>query len=91
LHSDINAVARTPESTIRLEQRIGAPAEHVFAAWIDPDRMTSWDAPTDDFKPTQAEVNLQVGGRYRVASCRRVKIKLPSSPASIAASIRFDP
>ena len=32
-----------------------------------PQRMTDWYAPTDDFGPTQAEVDLQVGGRYRVA------------------------
>ena len=40
LHSEITSVARTPESTIRLEQRVNAPAEQVFAAWIEPDRMT---------------------------------------------------
>jgi serine/threonine protein kinase len=67
LHSEITAVARTPESTIRLEQRINAPPEQVFAAWIDPERMTGWYAPSDEFKPTQAEVDFQVGGRYRVA------------------------
>ena len=67
LHSEITAVARTPESTIRLEQRVNAPAEQVFAAWIDPESMTVWYAPSDDFKPTQAEIDLQVGGQYRVA------------------------
>ncbi len=67
LHSEITAVARTPESTIRLEQHINAPAEQVFAAWVEPHRMTGWYAPTDDFAPTGAEVDLQVGGRYRVA------------------------
>jgi uncharacterized protein YndB with AHSA1/START domain len=29
--------------------------------------MTAWYAPTDEFGPTEAEVDLQVGGRYRVA------------------------
>jgi uncharacterized protein YndB with AHSA1/START domain/predicted Ser/Thr protein kinase len=67
LHSEITAVARTPESTIRLEQRVNAPAEQVFAAWLEPEAMSKWYAPTDDFKPTQAEVDAQVGGRYRVA------------------------
>ena len=67
LHSEVTAVARTPDTTIRLEQRINAPAEQVFAAWVDPQRMTGWYAPTDDFGPTQSEVDLHVGGRYRVA------------------------
>jgi serine/threonine protein kinase len=67
LQSEITALARTPESTIRIEQRINAPAGEVFAAWLDPSSMTKWYAPTDDFKPTGAEVDPQVGGRYRVA------------------------
>lgn len=67
LRAEINAVARTPESTIRLEQHIAAPVEDVFAAWIEPSSMTNWYAPTDDFAPTEAEVDCQVGGRYRVA------------------------
>jgi serine/threonine protein kinase len=67
LYGEITAIARTPESTIRLEQRIDAPAERVFAAWLDPHSMTRWYAPTDQFKPTQAEVDPEVGGRYRVA------------------------
>jgi uncharacterized protein YndB with AHSA1/START domain/predicted Ser/Thr protein kinase len=67
LHSEITDVARTPESTIRLEQRVSAPVEDVFNAWLEPRRMANWYAPTDDFKPTEAEVDPQVGGRYRVA------------------------
>jgi serine/threonine protein kinase len=67
LHAEVTAVARTPESTVRLEQRIDAPAEKVFAAWLDPRSMTGWYAPRDDFKPTQAELDPQVSGRYRVA------------------------
>jgi uncharacterized protein YndB with AHSA1/START domain/predicted Ser/Thr protein kinase len=67
LHAEITAVARTPESTIRLEQRVSAPAAQVFAAWLDPGTMSRWYAPTDQFKPTEAEVNPEVGGRYRVA------------------------
>ena len=67
LYSEITAIARTPESTVRLERRINAPADQVFAAWIEPRQMSEWYAPTDDFKLTQAEVDVQVGGRYRVA------------------------
>ncbi len=43
------------------------PAEQVFAAWTDPVRMADWYAPSDDFGPTGAEVDLQVGGFYRVS------------------------
>jgi serine/threonine protein kinase len=67
MQSEITAVARTPESTIRIEKRINAPAELVFEAWISPQQMAGWFAPTDDFGPTGAEVNAWVGGHYRVS------------------------
>jgi serine/threonine protein kinase len=66
LHAEITSLARTPESTIRLEQRVSAPVEHVFAAWLEPSIMTDWYAPSDAFKPTMVEVDPQVGGRYIV-------------------------
>jgi serine/threonine protein kinase len=67
LHSDIVALARTPETTIRVEKHIHAPAEQVFAAWTDPLQMADWYAPSDQFGPTGAEVDIQVGGQYRVS------------------------
>lgn len=66
LHSDVTALARTPESTVRLEKQIAAPVEQVFEAWTDPRGMAAWYAPSDDFGPTGAEVDVQVGGAYRV-------------------------
>jgi uncharacterized protein YndB with AHSA1/START domain/predicted Ser/Thr protein kinase len=66
MHRDITDLARTPESTIRIEKHIPAPPEQVFAVWTDPDRMADWYAPTDDFGPTIGEVDPQVGGAYRI-------------------------
>jgi serine/threonine protein kinase len=66
MHSDVVAVARTPESSIRLEKTIRAPAERVFETWTDARGMSDWYAPTDDFGPSTAEVDLQVGGQYRI-------------------------
>jgi uncharacterized protein YndB with AHSA1/START domain/predicted Ser/Thr protein kinase len=66
LHQDITTVARTPESTVRIEKHIPAPPEQVFALWIDPGRMADWYAPSDDFGPTIGEVDPHVGGPYRV-------------------------
>jgi uncharacterized protein YndB with AHSA1/START domain len=66
MHRDITSLARTPESTIRIEKHIPAPPEEVFAVWTDPDRMADWYAPSDDFGPTIGEVDLQVGGAYRI-------------------------
>ena len=66
MHRDITNLARTPESTIRIEKHIPAPPEQVFAAWVDLDRMADWYAPSDDFGPTIGEVDPQVGGAYRI-------------------------
>jgi serine/threonine protein kinase len=66
MHLDISNLSRMPESTIRIEKHIPAPPEQVFAVWTDPDGMADWYAPSDDFGPTVGEVDLQVGGQYRV-------------------------
>jgi serine/threonine protein kinase len=66
MHLDISNLSRTPESTIRIEKHIPAPPAHVFAAWTDPDQVADWYAPSDDFGPTIGEVDLQVGGQYRI-------------------------
>jgi serine/threonine protein kinase len=66
MNADVIELTRTPESTIRLTQSVPAPVEAVFAAWTDPQIMMNWLAPTDDFTTPIAEVDLQVGGHYRV-------------------------
>jgi uncharacterized protein YndB with AHSA1/START domain/predicted Ser/Thr protein kinase len=66
MHRAITDLARTPESTIRLETHVAAPPEQVFAVWIEPDQMADWYAPSDDFGPTIGEIDPQVGGAYRV-------------------------
>lgn len=66
LRADLLLVTRTRESIVRLEQEVSAPAEQVYAAWTDPAQMTEWLAPTDDFRTPIAEVDLKIGGRYRI-------------------------
>jgi uncharacterized protein YndB with AHSA1/START domain/tRNA A-37 threonylcarbamoyl transferase component Bud32 len=66
MNGDVIGLTRTPESTIRLTKTIPAPVEKVFAAWTDPALMVGWYAPTDDYTTPVAEVDLRVGGTYRV-------------------------
>ncbi len=66
MHRDLTNLTRSPESTIRLEAHIPAPPSRVFDAWVNPAQMDDWYAPGDDFGPTVGEVDLQVGGGYRV-------------------------
>ena len=66
MNTDLALLTRTPESTIRFEKNIPAPADQVFAAWTNPEQMARWYAPTDDFTTPIAEVDLRVGGKYKV-------------------------
>lgn len=66
LRTDLLAITRTPQSTVRLEQEVIASPEEVFAAWTDPTKMGDWYAPTDEFSTPIAEVDLNIGGQYRI-------------------------
>jgi serine/threonine protein kinase len=66
MQQEVVAIARTPETSIRLEKHIPAPADEVFAAWSDPREFADWFAPTDEFGPTEGEVDLHVGASYLV-------------------------
>lgn len=48
-----------------LQRAIPAPVDRVFSAWTDPKSIKGWFAPPDTETPL-AEVDLRVGGRYRI-------------------------
>lgn len=62
------------ESNIRLEvtRAFAAPRERVFRAWTDSKELNQWFAPSEDYS-TIAEVDLRVGGTYRIAMKHRKK------------------
>jgi serine/threonine protein kinase len=66
MNADVVGLTRTPETTIRLTKTISAPVEKVFEAWITPERMSDWYAPTDDYTTPIAEVEPRVGGRHLI-------------------------
>ena len=43
-----------------------APKEVVFSAWTNPDHMKHWLHPGPDWSNPVIEVDLRVGGRYRL-------------------------
>lgn len=43
-----------------------AAPEKVFAAWTDPAKLAKWFHPAPDAPDAQVEVDLRVGGRYRL-------------------------
>lgn len=48
-----------------IERRLDAPPDRVFRAWTEPAEMGAWFAP-DPAMDTEAEVDLRVGGSYRI-------------------------
>ena len=49
-----------------LKRRLKAAPEKVYEAWTQPEQMTRWWGVHDSPKPTIAETDLRVGGRFRV-------------------------
>lgn len=56
----------TQETTLQIKRTFAAPREKVFQAWTDPAALKRWFGPSDDFSTPVAEVDLRVGGRYRI-------------------------
>jgi uncharacterized protein YndB with AHSA1/START domain len=53
-------------TVLRITRRFAAPCEKVFQAWTDPERLKRWFAPSDDYSTPHADVDLRVGGTYRI-------------------------
>lgn len=51
---------------LRLERRLKAPAEAVFAALTSDAAVARWFGPSDDFEVKVHEWDCRLGGRYRV-------------------------
>ena len=51
---------------LRFERVVDATRDLVCRAWTEPDRMKAWYRPDDDWATPVAEVDLRVGGAYRI-------------------------
>lgn len=49
-----------------LRRRFSAPRELVFSAWTSPDHMKHWLHPSPEWSNPVVEVDLRVGGQYRL-------------------------
>jgi uncharacterized protein YndB with AHSA1/START domain len=57
----------TAGPALRLERTFAAPAEVVFDAWTEPEVLRRWWAARPDWECASADVDLRVGGRYRLS------------------------
>ena len=55
-----------PDTVLEISRLIRATPEKAFRAWTDPDQLKKWFAVSEGFTTPIAEVDLQVGGRYRL-------------------------
>jgi uncharacterized protein YndB with AHSA1/START domain len=55
-----------PGYVVRIERTFRAPAEDVFDAWTSPEVMRRWYHCESDWGTPEAEVDLRVGGGWRV-------------------------
>jgi uncharacterized protein YndB with AHSA1/START domain len=49
-----------------VERELDAPIETVFQAWTDPTRLIHWFKSSSDTRVVSAEVDLRVGGKYKI-------------------------
>jgi uncharacterized protein YndB with AHSA1/START domain len=54
-------------TTLRVERTLDAPAEDVFDAWTNPEVLRRWWGIDPSHRVPVAEVDLRVGGAYRLA------------------------
>ena len=53
------------ETKLQISRYFDSPVETVFAAWTQAEQLKRWHAP-GDITVGSAEVDLKVGGRYRI-------------------------
>ena len=51
-------------SPITIQTTINAPIEKVWTIWSDPNHITNWASPSEDWHTTRAENDLREGGKF---------------------------
>jgi uncharacterized protein YndB with AHSA1/START domain len=67
MSSDTESASSSCSLTLIVRRVIAASPERLFEAWICPAELRCWWGP-ESVTCTAAEVDLQVGGRYRIAN-----------------------
>jgi uncharacterized protein YndB with AHSA1/START domain len=59
-------VAQPDDNTLVLRRNFDASPATVYQAWTSPEAMRQWLRPTPDFSHNICEIDLCVGGKYRI-------------------------
>ncbi len=63
--STATAVKPNSSPSLTIKRRFKAPPEKVYAAWIEPEKMSRWLGPPDVVK-VNTTTDVTVGGRYTI-------------------------
>ena len=55
------------DTSLTLNRTLNADIEKVFDAWVTPESLTKWFAPSDMFKTEVHALDFRKGGRYRIS------------------------
>jgi hypothetical protein len=67
--------------SLTVARTFAAPRDRLFQAWTEPQALLTWWAAGPELAPALAEVDLRVGGRYRLGMrVRRGRCPRPPSP-----------
>lgn len=62
-----DAGGTSPERpSLTIERTYGASPEEVWQAWTDPQALTRWFGPEETQEVTRVELDVRIGGRYRI-------------------------
>jgi uncharacterized protein YndB with AHSA1/START domain len=83
---------------LRFDRVIAAPRRFVCRAWTEPDRVKVWYKPDDAWSTPAAEIDLRVGGEYRIeleppggpAFCEVGRFRDVSLPDRLVYTVRFE-
>jgi uncharacterized protein YndB with AHSA1/START domain len=57
----------SPDTTLYMKRTFAVPRAKVFEAWTKPEVLRQWFAAGDEYIGSIAEVDLRVGGAFRIA------------------------
>ena len=62
----MSAQATPKIEALELSRVFAAPRERVFRAWTEAAELSRWFGPSPDYKTVVPELDLRVGGKYRL-------------------------
>jgi uncharacterized protein YndB with AHSA1/START domain len=65
--TETQQITKPTETSLRVERTFDASPEDVFDAWTSPEVLRRWWRPNPAWTTAVAEVDLRVGGRYRIS------------------------